>query len=204
MDWKPLAGSLIKAGAPIIGGALLGPLGAGAGDILGSIVANALGVEATPDAVNNAIVNGDPSTVSAALAKAEAEASNKWDAIIAIAQSQAEVDKTNIQEVNETIRAEAQAGVSWYHWRHLLGFVTLAWLSAPLPPIAYHMFAGNITALNAIVAAVVSLIPIIGLAAGLNGYVAQDTTKLKGIALTGEQPSGGVVSSIVKAVVKKK
>lgn len=202
MDWKPLAGSLIKAGAPIIGGALLGPLGAGAGDILGSIVANALGVEATPDAVNNAIVNGDPSTVSAALAKAEAEASNKWDAIIAIAQSQAEVDKTNIEQVNETIRAEGK--VSWWHWRHLIGYVTLAWLAVPLPPIAYHMFAGNITALNAIVAAVVSLIPIIGLAAGLNGYVAQDTTKLKGIALTGEQPGGGVVSNIVKAVVKKK
>lgn len=204
MDWKSLGGQLIKAGAPLIGGALLGPLGAGAGEILGGIVASALGVDNTPEAVNSAILNGDPATVNAALARADSEAAAKWDAIARIAQSMAEVDRANIEQVNETMRAEISAGVSWYHWRHLLGFVTLAWFALPLPPIVYHMWVGNITTLNAIVAALASLIPIIALAAGLNGYVAQDTSKLKGIAITGEQPAGGVVSSIVKAVTGKK
>lgn len=200
-DWKPLAGALIKAGAPVIGGALGGPLGGLAGNMLGGIVASALGVDATPEAVGNAITNGDPATVGAALSKADSEAVAKWDAIARIAQSQAEVDKVNIEQINETIRSEGN--VSWYHWRHLIGYVTLAWLAVPLPPIAYHMLVGNITALNAIVAAFVSLIPIIAIAAGLNGYVAQDTNKLKGIAITGEQPVPGIAGAI-KALVKKK
>lgn len=202
MDWKALGGQLIRAGAPLIGGALLGPLGSTAGELLGGFVASQLGVENTPDAISNAIATGDPASVSVALSKAESEAAAKWDAIARIAESMAQADKTNIEQVNETIRAEIGAGVSWYHWRHLLGFVTLAWFALPLPPIIYHMWIGNLTALNGIVAALVSLIPIIAIAAGLNGYVAQDTSKLKGIAITGEQPSG-IVSSIVKAVKKK-
>lgn len=201
-DWKPLAGALIKAGAPVIGGALAGPLGSTAGNILGGIVASALGVEPTPESVGAAIQNGDPAAVNAALAAADQEAASKWDAIAKIAQAQAEVDKSNIEQVNETIRAEAQAGVSWYHWRHLLGFVTLAWLSVPLPPIAYHMWIGNLTALNGVVAALVSLIPFVAIAAGLNGYVAQDTSRLKSIAITGEQPS--TIASTIKSLVKKK
>ena len=48
MDWKGISGSLIKAGAPIIGSALGGPLGGLIGSGLGDVLANALGVEPTP------------------------------------------------------------------------------------------------------------------------------------------------------------
>lgn len=203
MDWKPLAGSLIKAGAPIIGGALLGPLGGLAGDMLGGIVASALGVENTPDAVNSAILNGDPATVNAALAKADSEAAAKWDAIARIAQSMADVDKANVEQINETIRAETASGVSWYHWRHLIGYVTVAWAVAVMPPFVWQLWKADAVALAAVTTALTAATTFFGVLAALNGYVAQDTNKLKGIAITGEQPSGGIVSSIVKAVRKK-
>lgn len=204
MDWKSLAGTLIKAGAPIIGGALLGPLGAGAGDILGGIVASALGVENTPEAVNNAILNGDPSAVNAALSKADSEAAAKWDAIARIAASMAEVDKANTEQINETMRAETAAGVSWYHWRHLIGYVTVMWAVAVMPPFVWQLWKADAVALAAVTTALTAATTFFGVLAALNGYVAQDTNKLKGIAITGEQPAGGVVSSIVKAVTKKK
>jgi len=74
MDWKDLAGTLAKAGAPIIGAALGGPIGGTIGGIVGKFIAEALGVEETPEAVNNAIQTGDPATVNAALASADAQA----------------------------------------------------------------------------------------------------------------------------------
>lgn len=62
----------------------------------------------------------------------------------------------------------------------------------PLPIILWLMMRGDITTLNAVVAALVSLVPLIGIAAGLNGYVAMDTSRLKALAVTGEaQPTVG-------------
>ena len=203
MNWKALGGSLIKAGAPLIGGALLGPLGAGAGEILGGIVASALGVDNTPEAVSNAVVNGDPAVVAAALSRADSEAAAKWDAIARIAQAQSEVDKANTEQINETMRAEIGAGVSWYHWRHLIGYVTVIWAIAVMPPFVWQLWKADAVALAAVTTALTAATTFFGVLAALNGYVAQDTNKLKGIAITGEQPTGGVVSSIIKAVKKK-
>lgn len=202
-DWKPLAGALIKAGAPVIGGALGGPLGGLAGNMLGGIVASALGVDATPEAVGNAITNGDPATVGAALSKADSEAVAKWDAIARIAQAQAEVDKANVEQINETMRAEIGAGVSWYHWRHLIGYVTVLWAVAVMPPFVWQLWKADAVALAAVTTALTAATTFFGVLAALNGYVAQDTTKLKGIAITGEQPVPGIAGAI-KALVKKK
>lgn len=203
MDWKSLGGTLAKTGFPIIGAALGGPLGGTIGGVVGGIVASALGVDNTPEAVNTAITTGDPAVVNAALAKAEAEVSAKWATIEAIAKAEAEVNKVNIEQINETMRAEIDARVPWWHWRHLIGYATLLWIIGPLPPIVYHMWVGNITVLNALVAAVVSLVPIIAISAGLNGWVAQDNTKRAVTAMTGEPPQSAT-AAIVKAIVKKK
>jgi hypothetical protein len=54
MDWKDIAGVVGKA-APLLGTVLAGP----AGGAIGAIVASALGVENTPDAVAQAVAN-DP------------------------------------------------------------------------------------------------------------------------------------------------
>lgn len=56
MDWKGVGNAVIKAGAPLLGGALFGP----AGSVIASIISGKFGVspESTPDQVLAAI-NGD-------------------------------------------------------------------------------------------------------------------------------------------------
>jgi hypothetical protein len=74
MDWSQV-GSLIAPMAPTIGSILGGfipvPGGAVLGQVAGKIVAEALGVPPTPEAVNTAVTTGDPAVVSAKLSEAE-------------------------------------------------------------------------------------------------------------------------------------
>lgn len=74
MDWSALA-PLVAGAAPTIGGLLGGlipfPGGAILGKMAGTILADALGVPATPDAVNTAITTGDPAIITAKLAEAD-------------------------------------------------------------------------------------------------------------------------------------
>lgn len=57
MDWKGVGNTVIKAGAPLLGGALFGP----AGSVIASIISGKFGVspESTPEQVMTAI-KGDP------------------------------------------------------------------------------------------------------------------------------------------------
>ena len=57
MDWKGVGNAVIKAGAPLLGGALFGPTGS----VIASIISGKFGVspDATPDQVLTAI-KGDP------------------------------------------------------------------------------------------------------------------------------------------------
>jgi hypothetical protein len=106
MDWKDLAGKVIAAGAPSVGGALFGPLGKAAGEILASV----LGVPATPEAVGAAIDKANPDQI--------ASADNQWTVAIEEMKAQAEVAKSQVQAVNETIRAEVAVGDGWLgKWR---------------------------------------------------------------------------------------
>jgi hypothetical protein len=202
MNWQDLGGSLIRAGAPIIGTALGGPIGGAIGGALGGVLASALGTEPTPEAVSEAIATGNPADIQARLTAADNEAAAKWQAIVGIAQAEAQDRSAQSAAINETMREE-NGKVSWYHWRHLLGYAVLAWVVCPLPIILFYMLKGDVTLLNGIVAAVVSLIPLIAIAAALNGYVASDTTRLKSIAMTGE-PQPTVTGAIAKAIVTKR
>lgn len=56
MDWKELGKKIVSAGAPILGGALLGPAGAAAGALL----ASELGTEPTPEAVDAVVAGASP------------------------------------------------------------------------------------------------------------------------------------------------
>jgi hypothetical protein len=68
MDWSVIGG-LVGQAAPTIGSLLGGlipfPGGAILGQVAGKIVAEALGVPPTPEAVHAAITTGDPATVNA-------------------------------------------------------------------------------------------------------------------------------------------
>lgn len=113
MDWKQLAGKLIAKGAPTLG-QLIGefvpvPFGGTLATWALNKVAEALGVEPTPEAVDTAIETQSPEAVNAALQSAEREAVARWQALAEIAKSQAEVGAAQVVAVNETIRAEANA-----------------------------------------------------------------------------------------------
>ena len=74
MDWSALV-PLVAGAAPTIGSLLGGlipfPGGAILGEVAGKVLAEALGVAPTPDAINTAITTGDPTVVQAQLTEAE-------------------------------------------------------------------------------------------------------------------------------------
>jgi hypothetical protein len=118
MDWTDLAATLVKLGAPILGGALGGPLGAAAG----KVVADAFGAsEATPAAVNAAVAATDPA--AAALAARAAE--DKWLAALA------EVGKQQVSEIGQTMRAEAASDDVLQRWWRPLYALELSLIECP-------------------------------------------------------------------------
>lgn len=76
MDWSAI-GPLVASAAPTIGSLLGGlipfPGGAILGKVAGTVLAQALGVAPTPEAVNTAITTGDPTDIQAKLTEAEAK-----------------------------------------------------------------------------------------------------------------------------------
>lgn len=76
MDWSAI-GSLVGAAAPTIGGLLGGlipfPGGAILGQVAGKVLAEALGVPPTPEAVHRELTTGDPVAIQAKLSEAEAK-----------------------------------------------------------------------------------------------------------------------------------
>lgn len=74
MDWSTV-GALVAQMAPTIGQLLGGfipfPGGAVLGGMAGKVIAEALGVPATPEAVHEAVTKGDPADVQAKLSAAE-------------------------------------------------------------------------------------------------------------------------------------
>jgi hypothetical protein len=131
-QWKQLAAKLAQMGLPVLGrtiGALVGSqvpifggMIAGAGENIGSaaaaMVAHALGVEPTAEAINTAIESQPTSEVMARLQAAESEAAVKWPAIAAIVQSMSDEYKAALQD-NEAARTqtlklvEAASPLAW-------------------------------------------------------------------------------------------
>lgn len=192
-DWKSIGGSLIKAGAPIIGTALGGPLGGLIGNGLGDVLANALGVEATPEAVNNAIINGDPSVVNAALSKAESEACARYSYLTAVVQSNA----AQSESVNQTMRAELAAGQSWWAWRNLWGYSCAVEASMTSLLVLYSL-AFQPAIVKNIIESYSFFLSWYALRFGVLGYIHNGASNEKIAAVTGEAPS--IIKNIAKAV----
>src|SRR5262245_65738793 len=104
MNWRDIAGDLARAGAPIDGSAIGGPLGGAAGNLIGKVIADALGVAPTPEAVNDALRTMPAEDVQAKLAQADAQ----WSSIAAQVQAEAELGKAQVGAISETMRAEMQ------------------------------------------------------------------------------------------------
>jgi len=193
MDWKDVAGQIIKAGSPIIGGALLGPLGSTAGSVIGGIIANSLGVDNTPEAVGNAIATGDPAVVSAALSKAESEACAKYSWL-------AEVVKSNAAQsdsINQTMRAELAAGQSWWAWRNLWGYSCAIEASLTSLLVLYSLALQPQIVKN-IIDSYSFFLSWYALRFGVLGYIHNGASNEKIAAVTGEAPS--IIKNIAKAV----
>lgn len=105
MEWKDLGARVIGLGAPLLGEALGGPLGAAAGKIL----AGALGADVTPSAVSDALSKTDP-VAAAVAASAARQAEAQWLAALA------EIGKEQVREVGQTMRAEAGSEDPLQRW----------------------------------------------------------------------------------------
>lgn len=189
MNWDDIGKTLLGLGLPTLGTALGGPLGGAAG----KMIADALGTSPTPAAVGAAL-STDPA-VQQKLAETEAEWARTAAAIANAGAQQG-------QAINTTMQAEIASGVSWWHWRHLIGYATLLWAVFPLPALALFMWQGDVTKINAIVAGIVALTSWFAILAGLNGYVAMDTSRRQTAAASGNEiPT--VIGGLIKAITRR-
>lgn len=196
MNWASI-GKLVAGFAPVLGTLLGGPLGGIAGSILGAALG--LGGSAgaiTPEAVQ-AIIEKGGDAVIAQIQAAEQEAVAKWGYLTQAIQS----DSQQGQAINETIRAEIAGGVSWWHWRNLLGYSILTQTTAPLPILIWFLYAGNTHGVQEIITLSTSFLPVFTIEAALMGYVAADTTRRITTAVVGDH-APTIVDALLKLVKK--
>jgi hypothetical protein len=202
MDWGKLGIQIAQAGAPILGGMLGGPVGSMVASGAVDILAKALGVDATPDAVSNAIATGDPAIVGPALSAAQAEAQAKWPAIAAMAAAQFQANAAESDSINQTMRAELIAGQKWWAWRNLYGY-SVGFEATATSWVILYSLVFNPAIYKNVSESLPFFLSWYGMRFGLLGYIHNQATTEKVAAATGMQPEG-VVKTIVKAVTGKK
>jgi len=190
MNWADLGKTLLKEfGLPVIGGFLGGPGGAA----VGKIIADQIGVPATPEAVSKAI-SGDPEVLKK-VQETEAEWARTTAAVAQAAASQSVA-------VNTTMQAELASGVSWWHWRHWLGYVVGGWIAGIAIATTKLMFVGSAEQITLLSPLLNSVWPYFGAACGLLGYVAMDTTRRSTAAAAGV-PAGSIID-LIGGLLKRK
>lgn len=189
MNWSDLGRTLLGLGLPTIGGLLAGPGGAA----VGNIIAGQIGVPATPDALGKALQT-DPEVL-----KKMQETEAEWARTTATI---ATANATQGQSVNTTMQAELAAGVSWWHWRHLLGYVVGGWIAGIAIATTKLMFVGSAEQITLLSPLLNSVWPYFGAACGLLGYVAMDTSRRTTSAAAGV-PAGGLID-ILGGLLKRK
>jgi hypothetical protein len=178
MNWNDLAGKVIGLGAPILGEALGGPLGAAAGKIL----ADALGAhEPTPAAVNTAIEQvADPNAAGAAAKQAESE----WLAALA------EIGKAQMAEVGATQRAEMVSGDPLQRlWRPIFA-LELSLLECPAFALTLlrALWTGHDAGINGFASLSALLMAYFGARLSVLGIYMTGRTREKQASVTGELP----------------
>mgnify|MGYP001411261970 CR=1 FL=1 len=191
MKWKNIAAAVGKA-APLLGSILAGPGGAAAG----AIVASALGVDATPDAIDK-VIKADP---EAALKLKKIE----LDHAAELRRLTLEATSNTLAQINQTMRVEALSDNWWVSgWRPFWGF---------LSAIAFFLQAGAVSWLLVtggkaeLVAALGALSVFWGVPLAIVGVTAYGRSTEKVARVTGEQPEtilGAVAKRIAGTVAKE-
>ncbi len=198
MDWKAV-GQLIGPMAPTIGGILGGlvpiPFGSTIGTSVGTILASALGVEPTADAVGAAVQN-DPNA-AAKISAAESEAAAKWPALAEIAKARFQANSTEAESINATMRQELASGQVWWSWRNLYGYSVSMEATATSWVVIYALIF-NPSIYKNVADSLSFFLSWYAMRFGLLGYIHNGASNEKIAAATGEAPS--IVKNIVKAV----
>jgi hypothetical protein len=193
MDWKDIAGKVIGLGAPVLGEALGGPFGAAAGKIL----ADVLGADATPNSVDVAISKTDP--VAAAVAASSArQAEAHWLAALA------EAGKVQVEQVGQTMRAEAQSD-DWLQrwWRPLYALELTAFECPGFAVVLFHaLWAGEPQAVNGFANLSGLIMAYMAARFGVLGvYVSSRSKEKRATAAGAAAPT--VLGQIAKMIAKK-
>ena len=159
MDWLGVA-KLIAPLAPALGGILGGfipiPGGALAGQALGNVIAQALGVPATPVAVAGAATTMEERILIAKLNAATEEARAKWPAFAQAEEAYYAAQAKIAESVNITMRAElAPETRHWFFtgWRPAAGWIFDIFASVfgvILTWAAFRAMTGDAAALKAL------------------------------------------------------
>lgn len=188
MNWSDLVRTVIGLGAPALGQALGGPLGAAAGKIL----ADALGAsEPTPAAVQEAIASADPSSAADAAAKAEAE----W------AEALAQIGKSQVEQVGLTQRAEIVSGDLLQRWWRPIYALELSLIECPgfALTILHALWVGHEAGINGFANLSALLMTYFAARFGVLGVYVSGRSREKQCLATG-QSAPGIVAQAVRAV----
>jgi hypothetical protein len=193
--WKDLVPTVIRLGAPLLGEALGGPLGAAAGTIL----AQALGASApTPAAVQNSIAERggvDPALAAEAAAKAESE----WLAALS------EVGRAQVTEVGLTQRAEASSDDRLQRWWRPIYAFELSLVECPAFALTllHALWLGHEPGINGFASLSALLMTYFGARFGVLGVYVSGRTREKQANTTGQLPPS-LVSEALRALAKRK
>jgi hypothetical protein len=197
MEWSDIAKSVIGLGAPLLGEALGGPLGAAAGKILAQSVGAA---DPTAAAVGTAIATAQNDPAQAALlAQSVRLAEAQWAAALA------DIGKAQVAEVGATMRAESASSDPLQRWWRPLYALELTAFECPgfAIVLGHGLWTGAADIINGFASLSGLLIAYMGARFGVLGvYVAGRSFEKSKKGGNGE--AGSLVGAVVKAVTKKK
>lgn len=173
VDWGPVAGQLMRLGAPLLGTLIGGVPGAVAASVIGSL-ATAIGADPTPESISDKLQN-DP---GAAQAARDFEIDNK-------ARLEAEIERTKrvqIEQANVSLRAEITAGDRFQRWARpfnmwVLGAVTGSYGFCCVAAAIVTMATKDPTALTHLVALGATLVTVLVPCGAVAGVTAWQQTK---------------------------
>jgi hypothetical protein len=201
MDWLSIGKTLLGLGLPVLGTALLGP----AGGTVGGMIARALGVDGTPEAVGAAIATTDQDVLVQKLKSTEGE-------YTAYVTAQADLGKIASQTVADTMKAEliaSHAELGWFGvfqraWRPLFAYELLGECTLMAVIMAHEVWTADFSTLSAIMQFQGFLTWYYGLRFGVIGVFAigRSQEKVAVIKSTTEADSG-LIGKIVADVMSR-